>query len=85
MGRVSDLCDFRSKSVILLPTGEMTVLPSGVKMRSPVRYTVPYRFENRYENFMLSERIFDDRKFYLYNNTGYLEKWYLHILSIFGK
>jgi hypothetical protein len=37
---------------ILLPTGERTVFPSGLNTRSPVRYTVPYRLENSYENFI---------------------------------
>ena len=52
-GRVSDLWFLRSKSVILFPTGDMTVFPSGVKIRSPPRYTVPNKFENLYENFIL--------------------------------
>ena len=34
-GSVSDLWFLRSKSVILFPTGEMTVFPSGVKIKSP--------------------------------------------------
>jgi len=36
----------RSKQVTLLPTGDNKHVPSGVKQRFPLRYTVPSRFEN---------------------------------------
>ena len=53
MGNVSDLWFLRSNIEILLPTGESTVLPSGENVRLPVRYTVPYKLEKLYENFIL--------------------------------
>ena len=36
----------RSKTVMRLPTGDNRQVPSGVKRRFPLQYTVPSRLEN---------------------------------------
>lgn len=38
----------RSVTVMRLPTGEMTFLPSGLKMRLPLLYTLPHTLFNLY-------------------------------------
>ena len=53
----------KSKTDTLLPTGDSSELPSGVKMRLPCPYTVPSRFENYHD---ASERVQKDLEARMY-------------------